>query len=44
MIYAARLIESGSEPREACAAALSRALTDDADMAATIDQIVADFF
>ncbi len=44
LIYAARLIESGSKPREACAAALSRALTDDADMAATIDQIVADFF
>ncbi|MEC9390820.1 MAG: CbbQ/NirQ/NorQ C-terminal domain-containing protein, partial [Myxococcota bacterium] len=44
LIYAARLIAAGSEPREACAAALSRALTDDADMAATIDQIVADFF
>ena len=44
LIYAARLIAAGSDPREACAAALSRALTDDADMAATIDQIVADFF
>lgn len=44
LVYAGRLIASGSEPKEACSAALSRALTDDADMAATIDQIVADFF
>jgi hypothetical protein len=38
------LIAAGSQPKEACAAALSRTLTDDADMASTIDQIVADFF
>jgi len=44
LVYAGRLIAAGSQPREACAAALSRTLTDDADMASTIDQIVADFF
>jgi nitric oxide reductase NorQ protein len=44
LIYAGRLIAQGSTPKEACSAALSRALTDDPDMAATIDSVVADFF
>ena len=44
LVYAGRLISQGDEPASACAAALSRALTDDPDMARSIDQIVADFF
>ncbi len=44
LIYAGLLIAQGSPPQEACAAALSAALTDDPDMAATIQAVVADFF
>jgi nitric oxide reductase NorQ protein len=44
LIYAARLIVEGSTPHDACSAALSRTLTDDADLQATIEQVVADFF
>jgi nitric oxide reductase NorQ protein len=44
LVYAGRLMVQGSAPDVACRLALSRTLTDDADMAATIDQIVADFF
>jgi len=44
LVYAARLIAEGSTPQEACSAALSRTLTDDADLQATIEQVVADFF
>jgi nitric oxide reductase NorQ protein len=44
LVYAARLIAEGSTPHDACAAALSRTLTDDADLQATIEQVVADFF
>lgn len=44
LVYAARLIGEGSTPYDACSAALSRTLTDDADLQATIDQVVADFF
>lgn len=44
LVYAGRLIVQGSPPLEACGAALSRALTDDPDMVATIDAVVADFF
>ena len=44
LVYAGRLMAQGSAPDVACRRALSSTLTDDADMAATIDQIVADFF
>ena len=44
LVYAGQLIAHGSTPDSACRRALSRTLTDDADMVATIDQIVADFF
>jgi nitric oxide reductase NorQ protein len=44
LVYAGRLMAQGSAPDVACRLALSQTLTDDADMAATIDQIVADFF
>ena len=44
LVYAAQLMAHGSDPKSACRLALSRTLTDDADMVATIDQIVADFF
>ena len=44
LVYAGQLMAHGSAPDAACRLALSRTLTDDADMVATIDQIVADFF
>ena len=44
LVYAGQLMAHGSGPEAACRLALSRTLTDDADMVATIDQIVADFF
>jgi nitric oxide reductase NorQ protein len=44
LVYAGKLIAQGSGVEEACAAALSRTLTDDLDLQETIDQIVGDFF
>jgi len=44
LVYAGQLMAQGSPPKVACRLALSQTLTDDADMGATIDQIVADFF
>jgi nitric oxide reductase NorQ protein len=44
LVYAGRLIVEGSTPQDACSAALSCTLTDDADLQATIEQVVADFF
>lgn len=44
LVYAGRMMAQGSAPDVACRLALSRTLTDDVDMVATIDQIVADFF
>ena len=44
LVYAGQLMAQGSPPKVACQLALSQTLTDDADMGATIDQIVADFF
>lgn len=44
LVYAARLLRDGAEPRSALRAALTRTLTDDKDLQRTIDEIVADFF
>lgn len=44
LVHAARLIALGSSPQEATAAALCRSLSDDADMQATLREVVADFF
>ncbi len=44
LVYAARLLKDGAEPRSAMRAALTRTLTDDRDLQRTIDEIVADFF
>ncbi|MGB0641274.1 MAG: CbbQ/NirQ/NorQ C-terminal domain-containing protein, partial [Myxococcota bacterium] len=44
LVYAGKLIAQGSSVQEACAAALSRTLTDDVDLQEAIDQIVGDFF
>jgi nitric oxide reductase NorQ protein len=44
VIYAAKLMAAGSEPKEACAAAFTRTLTDDPDLRGSIAGIVADFF
>jgi nitric oxide reductase NorQ protein len=43
LVYAGRLISHGSDPRAACTAALSRTLTDDADLQMSIEAVVADF-
>ena len=44
LVYAARLVAQGITPREAAEAALTRALTDDPDLAASVREVVADFF
>lgn len=44
LVYGARLIHAGVEPRRAARAAFTRTLTDDKDLQRTIDEIVADFF
>ena len=44
IVYAARLIAQGTSPREATEAAFARTLTDDADLQASIREVVADFF
>jgi nitric oxide reductase NorQ protein len=44
LVYAARLISKGIEPRAACQMTLVRPLTDDPDMRDTLDAAVATFF
>jgi len=44
LVYAGRLIQQGDSPADACDAAICRALSDDPDMQASIQNIVADFF
>lgn len=44
LVYAAKLLASGIDPRAACRAALTRTLTDDRDLQRTVEEIVADFF
>lgn len=44
LVYAARLLRDGAEPRSALRATLTRTLTDDRDLQRTIQEIVADFF
>lgn len=44
LVYCAKLLVQNVDPRSACRAALTRTLTDDRDLARTIDEIVADFF
>lgn len=44
LVYCAKLLVQGLEPRAACRAAFTRTLTDDRDLQRTIDEIVADFF
>lgn len=44
LVYCARLIQAGIDPRRAARAAFTRTLTDDRDLQRTIDEIVADFF
>jgi len=44
LVYAAKLLASGVDPRAACRAALTRTLTDDRDLQRTVEEIVADFF
>lgn len=44
LVYAARLLRDGAEPRSALRATFTRTLTDDRDLQRTIDEIVADFF
>ena len=44
LIYAAKLIGNGISPRRACTAAISRSLTDDAEMRRALDEMVASIF
>jgi nitric oxide reductase NorQ protein len=44
LVFAASLIREGVGARRACEASLSSVLSDDPDLRASIDQIVADFF
>ena len=44
LVYGAKLLAQGMEPRSACRAAFTRTLTDDKDLQRTIEEIVADFF
>ncbi|HNH47180.1 MAG TPA: CbbQ/NirQ/NorQ/GpvN family protein [Myxococcota bacterium] len=44
LVYCARLVHAGVDPRKAARAAFTRTLTDDRDLQRTIDEIVADFF
>jgi nitric oxide reductase NorQ protein len=44
LVYAGKLITAGSTPEAACEAALSQALTDDPELAASIRHVVGDFF
>ncbi len=44
LVYCARLMAEGVEPRRACGAALVRTLTDDRELQRSIEELVADFF
>ncbi|MDO8933440.1 MAG: CbbQ/NirQ/NorQ/GpvN family protein [Rhodocyclaceae bacterium] len=44
LVHAGHLIQDGIPPRAACAAAIARALGDDADMATAIDDLIAAVF
>jgi nitric oxide reductase NorQ protein len=44
LIYAAQLMTSGIAPRRACGAAISRSLTDDAEMRRALDEMVESVF
>ncbi|HEY2387548.1 MAG TPA: CbbQ/NirQ/NorQ/GpvN family protein [Candidatus Binatia bacterium] len=44
LIYAAQLMTSGIAPRRACTAAISRSLTDDAEMRRALDEMVESIF
>jgi nitric oxide reductase NorQ protein len=44
LVSAGRLIASGIEPRAACRTALTAALTDDPDLLAAIEDLVAQSF
>ena len=44
MVHAAKLIARGIAPRQACATAIARALTDDADTLSAIDELAAALF
>ncbi len=44
LVYAARLMVEGLAPEVACRAAFSRSLTEDRELQASLDAVVADFF
>lgn len=44
LVYCARLVFAGVDPRKAARAAFTRTLTDDRDLQRTIEEIVADYF
>jgi len=44
LIYAAQLMTSGIAARRACGAAISRSLTDDAEMRRALDEMVESIF
>ncbi len=44
LVYAARLMVGGLAPEVACRAAFSRSLTEDRELQASLDAVVADFF
>jgi hypothetical protein len=44
LIYAAKLMANGIAARRACTAAISRSLTDDAEMRRALDEIVGTIF
>lgn len=44
LVYAARLMVGGLAPEAACRAAFSRSLTEDRELQASLDAVVADFF
>jgi nitric oxide reductase NorQ protein len=44
LVYAAQLMTSGIAPRRACSAAVSRSLTDDAELRRALDEVVESIF
>ena len=44
LVYAGALVRQGVSPRRACAAAVSRSLTDDPDSQRAIDDVAAAIF
>lgn len=43
VVYAGRLMAQGAPPRDACAAAMSHVLTEDAELRRSIDEVIADY-